>query len=68
MLTVQVVGDDTREGVRLQEARIAGGKTVTHAAGGKVGPVTLDPKKPLRLDLTMEDARKLALEVVAHEA
>jgi hypothetical protein len=68
MLTVQVVGDDTREVVRLEDARTVDGKAVTHTAGGKIGPVTLDPKKPLRLDLTLEDARKLALEVVAHEA
>lgn len=67
-LTVQVVGDDAREAVRLKEARVSGGKVVPHAAGGKVGPVTLDPNKPLRLDLTLEDSRKAALEVVAHEA
>jgi hypothetical protein len=68
MLTVQVVGDDARDFVRLQQARIPGGKIVPHAAGGKVGPVTLDPNKPLRLDLKLEDSRKAALEVVAHEA
>ena len=48
MLTVQVVGDDVREAVRLRQARIPGGKIVPHGAGGKVGPVTLDPNKPLR--------------------
>jgi hypothetical protein len=68
ILTVQVVGDDARDFVRLQQARIPGGKIVPHAAGGRVGPVTLDPNKPLRLDLTLEDSRKAALEVVAHEA
>ena len=67
MLTLQVVGDDTREVVRLDEARLAGGKVVPHT-GGKVGPVTLAPSKPLCLDLTLEDSRKAALEVVAHEA
>lgn len=68
MLTVQVVGDDAREFVRLSEARLPGGKKVPHLPGGKVGPVTLDPNKPLRFDLTLEDSRKAAVEVVAHEA
>lgn len=68
MLTVQVVGDDAREFVRLRQARLPGSKVVPHGAGGKVGPVALDPNKPLRLDLTLEDSRKAALEVVAHEA
>ena len=68
MLTVQVVGDDTREIVRLNAVQTSVGKAVTHTASGKIGPITLDPKKPLRLDLTLVDARKLALEVVAHEA
>jgi hypothetical protein len=67
MLTVQVVGDDTRDGVRLDEARLSGGKIVPHT-GCKVGPIALDPKRPLKLDLALEDAGKLALEVIAHEA
>lgn len=68
MLTVQVVGDDARAFVRLSGARVPGGKVVPHGAGGKVGPVVLDPKKPLCLDLKLEDSRKAAIEVAAHEA
>jgi hypothetical protein len=68
MLTVQVVGDDAREFVRLSGAKLPGGKKVPHLPGGKVGPVVLDPKKPLRLDVTLEDSRKAAIEVAAHEA
>jgi len=67
MLTVQVVGDDAREFVRLRQVLFPNGKVVPHKAGGKVGPVTLDPNKPLRLDIKLEDPRKVAVEVVAHE-
>ncbi len=68
VLTLQAVGDDTKATIRIAGARLAGGVEIPFDPSGKVGPVVLSPKDALRLEVTLEEPRKLSIEVTAHEA
>jgi hypothetical protein len=68
VLTLQAVGDDTKAPIRIAGARLAGGEEIPFDPAGKVGPVILSPKDAVRLEVTLEEPRKLSIEVTAHEA
>ena len=68
ILTFQAVGDDTKAPIRIAGARLPNGEDLPFDPAGKVGPVTLSPKDALRIEVTLEEPRKLSIEVTAHEA
>ncbi len=67
MLAIQVVGDDTRELVRLNSAKLHGGKSLKFNPAGIIGPLALS-RKPIRFTIEPETPAKIALEVTAYEA
>jgi len=68
MMAIQVVGDDTRELVRLSSAKLPGGKKIKFDPAGAIGPLMLAPKKAVRIIIQPETPGKIALEVTAYEA
>jgi len=68
MLAVAAVGDDTRPApVRLQSARVAGGRTLEVPALGRIGPVAFPKSGPLRVEVALTEPRRLSLQVTAEE-
>ena len=68
VLTLQAVGDDTKAPIRITGAKTAAGEDIPFDPAGKVGPLALSPKDALRIEITLEEPRKLSIEVTAHEA
>ncbi|MGO8898428.1 MAG: hypothetical protein ACLQU5_08760 [Isosphaeraceae bacterium] len=66
-LTLQAVGDDAKEPIRIKGARVVGGADIPFEVYGKVGPVALSSTAPLRLEITLEEPRKMSMEVSANE-
>ena len=67
-LSVAAVGDDSLSSqVRLRSARLAGNRRLDVTSSGRVGPVTFPITGPLRVDITLSEPRRLALDVAAHE-
>jgi hypothetical protein len=68
MLTISAVGDDLTAIVAIEEARFLDGKKIDIAGSGVLGPVTIPKGQPLRIEITLSEPRRLAMEVKAHEA
>lgn len=67
-LAVAAVGDDTLPvPVRLQSARILGGKKLDVPAFGRIGPVAFPKAVPLRVEVVLAEPRRLSLQVTAEE-
>lgn len=67
-LALAAVGDDSKPvAVKLQAARIPGGKKLEVAALGRVGPVAFPKSTPLRVEVTLAEPRRLSLQVTAEE-
>ncbi|VTT98818.1 Uncharacterized protein (Fragment) OS=Lysinibacillus fusiformis ZB2 GN=C518_4451 PE=4 SV=1 [Gemmataceae bacterium] len=67
-LAVAAVGDDSLPvPVRLQAARVPGGKKLEVPALGRVGPVAFPKTAPLRVEVTLAEPRRLSLQVTAEE-
>ena len=67
-LSVAAVGDDSlATAVALSAARVAGGKTLAVGAAGRAGPVRFPKSGPLRVEVTLAEPRRLALDVTAFE-
>ncbi|MBN8625468.1 MAG: hypothetical protein J0M17_08270 [Planctomycetes bacterium] len=45
-----------------------GHKAVKFKAAGLIGPLAMRPNKPLQLEVSLESAGKIAIEVAAYEA
>jgi hypothetical protein len=65
---IEAVGDDSvPTPVRLNSARLAGGRRLELPKLGRVGPVAFPRTGPLRVEAVLAEPRRLALEVTAHE-
>jgi len=63
------VGDDAKEAVRITQARLSDGTNVPFEAVGKIGPLTFPPAgQSLEIEIVLEEARRVSMEVSAHEA
>jgi hypothetical protein len=60
------IGDDSTASLLKIASASAGTKSLAILAG-KIGPVTFPPKGPLRINLTLEQPRRVALSVGAYE-
>ena len=67
-LLVSTVGDDQKAPAEIKSARLADGTLVPIAGVGVLGPVELAPGQPLRLEVELSVAIRVAMEVTAHEA
>jgi len=67
-LSVAAVGDDSQPTpVRIRTARVAGGRKLELPKPGRIGPVTFPKNGPLRVEVTLVEPRRLALDVTAYE-
>ena len=67
-LAVAAVGDDSLAvPVRLQAARVPGGRKLDVPALGRVGPIAFPKSTPLRVEVTLAEPRRLSLQVTAEE-
>ncbi len=67
-LSVAAVGDDSlTTAVRLKAARLAGGRKLEVPRPGQIGPVAFPKSGPLRVEATLAEPRRLALDVTAYE-
>lgn len=68
LLTIAAVGDDSLPvPVRLQSARVPGGKKLEVPSLGRIGPVAFPKAAPLRVEVVLAEPRRLSLQVTAEE-
>lgn len=68
ILRLSAVGDDSTAALDITVANLANGAKLEMQGRGVVGPVFFPAKEPLRIEVTLREPLRLALEVVAHEA
>lgn len=67
-LSVSAVGDDSvPTPVRLRIARQANNRRLAVPQPGRIGPVAFPRTGPLRIEVVLDEPRRLALDVTAHE-
>ena len=68
MLRISAVGDDLTVAVGIAEAKLVGGQVLAISASGFVGPVAFPKGQSQRIEVTLSEPQRLAMEVEAHEA
>lgn len=68
LLSLSAVGDDSTAPIDIATAKMASGNMLDVASLGLVGPVSFPAKEPLRIEVTLREPLRLAMEVAAHEA
>lgn len=67
-LSVAAVGDDALPTpVRIKTARLSNKQKLDVPTLGRVGPVAFPKVGPLRVEITLAEPRRLALDVTAYE-
>jgi hypothetical protein len=67
-LIVWTVGDDQKMPADIKSAKLTGGNEVGLAKNGILGPIKLPECTPLKIEVTLRHAARVAMEVSAHEA
>jgi hypothetical protein len=68
-LSLNAVGDDAKPApLAIASARLVGGPSVRVRNGTDIGPLKLQPKRALRLEVVLKSPHRLAIEVEAYEA
>jgi hypothetical protein len=67
-LQIWTLGDDSRVPAEIKAAKLFEGEELSVGTSGIVGPITIHPNKPIRLQISLQDPLRVSMEVTAHEA
>jgi hypothetical protein len=65
---IWTVGDDNKVPAEIKAAKLLEGGALAIAAGGIIGPIKVPGDGVLRLEISLREPLRVAMEVTAHEA